>query len=170
MGIEHQPGSAETDAMGKKEAKLNTIYIAARYDRINEMNTYSTQLINTGFKVNSRWLKGTRQIHPSPEKVDNNENNVAWEARPFAQDDLEDIKACDTLIFFAEPANSHFKRGGRHVEFGIALALGKRIMVVGNRENVFHCLPQVEHYDNFEQCLGAIRYGPLANFPHNPEV
>lgn len=149
---------------------MNTIYIAARYDRLDEMNIYREELRRNGFDVNSRWLNGTHQIHPSPEKVDNHDENVAWEARPFAQDDLEDVNACDTLIFFAEPANSHSKRGGRHVEFGIALALEKRIIVVGNRENVFHCLPQIEHYDSFGQCLGSLRYGSIVNFPHNPEV
>lgn len=40
-------------------------------------------------------------------------------------------------------------RGGRHVEFGMALALGKRVIVVGPRENVFHLLPEVEVHVNW---------------------
>ena len=132
------------------------IYIAARYDRIEEMNRYAFSLRACGFEVTSRWLNGTHQIHPSPEKVDADAENVAWEARPFAQDDFEDVKRSDILIFFSEPPTSHSKRGGRHVEFGLALAWGKRIMVVGNRENVFHCLPEIEHFTEFIRCLEAI--------------
>ena len=40
-------------------------------------------------------------------------------------------------------------RGGRHAEFGIALALGKRVIVIGPRENVFHALPAVERYESW---------------------
>jgi hypothetical protein len=38
-------------------------------------------------------------------------------------------------------------RGGRHVEFGAAVATGKRLIVVGHRENLFHHLPGVEFFD-----------------------
>jgi len=61
------------------------------------------------------------------------------------------------LLFFSEPPDSHSKRGGRHVEFGLALAWGKRLMIVGPRENVFHCLPQVEQYANMLQVCDALR-------------
>jgi len=132
------------------------VYIAARYDRLKEMNKHKTLLSNAGFTVTSRWLNGTHQIHPNPEKIDKDAENVDMAARPFAEDDLEDVINSDVLIFFSEPANSHSKRGGRHVEFGIALALKKRIMVVGNRENVFHCLPQIEHYKTFGELLQCL--------------
>jgi len=36
-----------------------------------------------------------------------------------------------------------WQRGGRHVEFGLALAQGKHLILVGQPENVFHHLPQV---------------------------
>lgn len=48
---------------------------------------------------------------------------------------------------------ARISRGGRHVEFGMALALAKRCIVIGPRENVFHLLPQVEQYDSWEQYL-----------------
>lgn len=44
-------------------------------------------------------------------------------------------------LVFTEPANPGGRnRGGRHVEYGIALALSKDIVVVGEPENVFHNL------------------------------
>jgi crossover junction endodeoxyribonuclease RusA len=70
----------------------------------------------------------------------------------FAADDFQDIKSCDLLIAFTE-ADMH-PRGSRHVELGIALALGKKIIVVGPRENVFCCLPQVMHLPTVEPVIG----------------
>ena len=49
-----------------------------------------------------------------------------------------------------EPSSS---RGGRHVEFGIALARSKRLIVVGHRENVFHWLHMVEFYSEWLELL-----------------
>jgi hypothetical protein len=40
-----------------------------------------------------------------------------------------------------------WQRGGRHVEFGLALAWSKHLIVAGPREHVFHWLPQVRWVD-----------------------
>lgn len=58
--------------------------------------------------------------------------------------DLEDLRAADTVISFTDEKGGG--KGGRHVEFGVALALEKRLILVGPRENVFHTLPEIEHY------------------------
>lgn len=132
---------------------MKTIYyIAARYDRREEICIYADEIRELGYEVNSRWLLGTHQIHPNAEKVDidkHPEHGVTLDARPFAEDDVADVAACDTLIFFSEPPDSHSKRGGRHVEFGMALAQSKRIIVIGDRENVFHCLPKIERFNTW---------------------
>ena len=47
-------------------------------------------------------------------------------------------------------------RGGRHVEFGMGWAWGKRLIVVGPRENVFHLLPTVEQFDSWPDALAAL--------------
>ena len=122
------------------------VYLAARYDRREEMCRYAEILRELGHQVPARWLLGTHQIDPNPEKVDEDAENVPIEAAPFAQDDYEDIRDCDCLVFFSEPATTYSKRGGRHVEFGLALAWGKRVCVIGPAENVFHRLPEVVIY------------------------
>lgn len=38
----------------------------------------------------------------------------------------------------------------------MALALGKRAVVVGHRENVFHCLPEVEFFDAWPAARDAL--------------
>ena len=60
------------------------------------------------------------------------------------------------IAFSEEPRAGGASRGGRHVEFGLALAWGKGVVVVGPRENVFHTLPQVEHFWRWPEALSAL--------------
>ena len=48
-------------------------------------------------------------------------------------------------------------RGGRHVEWGIALALGLELYVVGPRENLFYLGEEVSQYDSFPELIEAWR-------------
>ncbi len=143
-------------------------YIAARFDRLDEINIYANQLRERGYIVDCRWLQGLHQLHPGAHLLDtpagfpNVSEGITMAARPFAEDDVQDIVASDALVLFSEPPDSHSKRGGRHVEFGIALGLGKRLIVVGPRENVFHCLPQVERFATWVECLEMLEKGVKA--------
>lgn len=68
-------------------------------------------------------------------------------------DDYEDVVGSELIIAFTEPPRSNHSRGGRHVEFGIGLGLGKPLIVVGHRENIFHWLPQVKYFDHWTTAL-----------------
>jgi len=68
----------------------------------------------------------------------------------FALDDWEDVNAANLVISFTEAPRSKANRGGRHVEYGIALANKARVIVVGFRENIFHWLDWVEFFPNWE--------------------
>ena len=57
------------------------------------------------------------------------------------------------MLFFAEEPSAPYSRGGRHVEFGYALATGKKVRVIGPEENVFHGLPGIAHYKSFDEWL-----------------
>ena len=75
----------------------------------------------------------------------------------FAQEDYDDLCSADCVISFTEePRTMSNSRGGRHVEHGMAIALGKRVIVVGHRENIFHCLPQVEFFPTWEDAQAAL--------------
>lgn len=52
----------------------------------------------------------------------------------------QEVGDCDLLINIADEANVP---GGKHVELGIALALNKKIVVLGRKENIFHYHPEV---------------------------
>ena len=114
------------------------IYLASRYSRKLEMREHAKQAERCGIRVGAEWLKETAA--PDSELSDSTLEKLAT----YAQQDWWDIGACDVFVFFAEPYDKQPNRGGRHVEFGIAAALGKKILVVGEPENVFHYLPGID--------------------------
>jgi nucleoside 2-deoxyribosyltransferase len=135
---------------------MTRVYLAARYDHRLRLCAYREDLRARGIAVTSRWLDG---LHTLSAGLDDQSNNAAppMTRRTMAMEDWADVLAADALVFFCEPEDSDSKRGGRHVEFGAALALGKRVLAVGdNRENVFHELPAVEHYASWECALAAL--------------
>lgn len=124
------------------------VYLASRYSRLPEMQACRDDLISAGHEVTARWVEGNHQVA-------DDEPTTELSAR-FAQEDVDDLIKAECVISFTEPARTGPTRGGRHVEFGIALATGKRVIVVGHRENVFHSLSRVEFYPSWAQAFGAI--------------
>ena len=121
------------------------IYLAARYSRHKELQGYAYQLIADGHEITSRWIWGGHQIDDAGLSVEAQRE----ERERFATEDTDDLMNSEICINFTEIPRSTNSRGGRHVEFGIALGLMKRCIVVGPRENVFHCLPEVEIFNSF---------------------
>jgi hypothetical protein len=141
------------------------IYLAARYSRHPEMQLCARQLEAAGHSITSRWIQGSHQVMLNGEVLvperealfESDHESMEQQRREFAGHDWDDLMAADWVISFTErprkPSNS---RGGRHVEFGAAFAAGKRCIVVGWRENVFHCLPQVEWFETWAEASAAL--------------
>ncbi|MGA7887640.1 MAG: hypothetical protein WCA44_18045 [Acidobacteriaceae bacterium] len=119
---------------------MSSVYLAGRYSRRNELCALAIDLTRAGFRVTSRWLGEDKPL----------DTKLGDDSPAFylatAHIDIEDICRADTLLFFAEDPHTGTPRGGRHVEFGFALGLGKRVVVIGGHENIFHYLPHVLHY------------------------
>ena len=141
------------------------IYLAARHGRREDMLQMAAMLESHGHHITSRWIR-------RPAEADDADFSNPWTAEGdrirlgerLAGDDLADIRACECLIAFTEGPNGgpEANRGGRHVELGIAIALGKKVAIVGPRENIFTCLPNVQQYHN----LPELRVGnPLMFWP-----
>lgn len=122
-------------------------YLAAQFDRRAEMRAYRDVLHSRGDIVTSRWIDvdnapsgglGTEVLNPDP----------AAGIIP-AVNNLDDIAAADILISFTGQGG----RGGRHTEFGYAVALGRGLILIGKREHVFHCLPQVTCHDSWDEFI-----------------
>lgn len=153
------------------------IYLAARYSRREELCAYREQLQSIGHTVQARWLDGGHQISDEGQPIgDHGEKLVesgddlraAVLREKFARDDWEDVNAAECVINFTEPPRSKANRGGRHVEFGIALANGARVLVVGHRENIFHWLPRVEFCPTWSDALAKCSNNQLSDGPAEP--
>ncbi len=128
------------------------IYLAARYSQRDEMLGVADTLRSLGHEITSRWIEGDHQIDDHGLSAE----AKAEERTRFAQEDWEDLWAANWVISFTEAPRSSNSRGGRHVEFGAAMAWGKRCIVVGPRENVFHYLPGIEVFGSWGELVTAL--------------
>jgi hypothetical protein len=131
------------------------IYLAARYSRHPEMQGVAADLRDLGHEVTSRWILGDHELTgvEAPEEA-------IQRGIDFAREDLEGLEFADWLISFTEDPKGPKTgrgRGGRHVEYGVALARGHRLIVVGHRENVFHWGMRVVFFPTWEAARMALR-------------
>lgn len=127
------------------------IYLASRYSRHVELRGYRQELEGLGHTVCSRWIDGDHTI-TSKGSVQADDA----ERQRFAMEDWADMNAADCVISFTEEPRKTNTRGGRHVEFGGALAAGKLCLVVGWKENVFHHMPEVQHHPDWDSCVATL--------------
>lgn len=142
------------------------VYLAARYSRRVELCGYREALRYVGIEVTSNWLDGPRQRAIAGKVLGERDEAVieaggdALEAielrRLCAVQDVEDVRAADTFVTFTELPEARSGRGGRHVEFGLALAERKRIIVIGPVENVFHALSEVERFETWDDAVAQL--------------
>lgn len=128
------------------------LYLAARFSRLPELLGYKAELEADGFEVTSRWLLGGHEYVGTPDE----EMPVEFSSH-CAAIDIEDIDRADLIVCFTEAPRSGPARGGRHVEFGYALARGMPTLIVGHRENVFYCLPEVDFAPDWPSARDALR-------------
>lgn len=126
------------------------IYLAARYSRRDELCGCRRDLVRSGYPVTSRWLDKT---HEMSREVWADERKRDELLASFCREDLEDIDRCLLFVAFTEVPESGYSRGGRHVELGYALASGKKVVLVGPRENVFCYDPRVEQFGSWTEFL-----------------
>lgn len=124
---------------------LGVVYLAPRHSRRTEMEAYIADLKEHGLQVYAGWI-----TNPYPASETSLLTTPAV-ASYLALADMQEIGRADTVFVFSEPPGVRPNRGGRHVEFGYALGLGKRIIVIGPRENVFHCLSGIYLYADWPE-------------------
>lgn len=111
------------------------VYLAARFSRMPEMAEYAKQLRADGITVTSRWVDGA-------------EAGITRVCNAIM--DYGDVAAADVVLSFTEAHGSENAGGGRHTEFGMGVALGKRMIIVGEQEQIFHHLPGVRQFKEFQ--------------------
>jgi nucleoside 2-deoxyribosyltransferase len=123
------------------------VYLASQYARRDELCEHRAVLEPLGIEVTSRWLD-----EQEPLTGHMGDKPDAWYVHT-ANVDLEDVDRADAVIFFSENPRVGIPRGGRHVEFGYALGTKKPIYVVGPKENVFHYIEHVYHFETLAQFI-----------------
>jgi hypothetical protein len=129
------------------------VYLAARYSRRAEMQQYAADLAQLGLgHVEAAWLTGDHEWDGSQSTLE--ELAVA---QLLALDDVRDIARAQVVIVFTEePGATGRNRGGRHVEYGMALAAEKHVVIVGPAENVFHSLPNVPRFATWQDAVAHL--------------
>ena len=124
------------------------IYLATKFTDAALMRDYAETLTDLGHEITSSWinLNGDETAYP----VETLANQAAI--------CLEDIAACDTLVSVTPAVPGGL--GGRHVEFGLGLAWGKSLIIVGEIEGIFHRLPQVRVFQTWEEFLDTLEDSP----------
>lgn len=117
------------------------IYLAAAFNRRAQIESAAVALCAAGYDVVSSWF--------AHEYFDVTSDDKPVEVKHIlALTDLRQINMSDVLIYFCEPIDAPAGvSGGRHVEFGFALASGLEIILVGSPENLFHYCPSCKHAD-----------------------
>ena len=123
------------------------VYLAARFSDRPQMQAVADRLKPLGFDIVARWVYG-------------GEEGLSREQ--IAILDIADVDACDVLVSFTQPYGTLTKGGGRHVEFGYALARGKKLVVIGFRENVFHHWPNVSVFASITDWLHHLNISEFA--------
>ncbi len=107
-------------------------------------------LIEVGHEVTSRWITEDTNFHNGVDAYTDEERTR------ISVIDEEDVrKAEDGLILIAEQ-EGRCVPGGKHVETGIALGLGRPIYVIGRKENIFHWHPKVTIFKDVNEFLTYI--------------
>ena len=129
---------------------MTSYYLSSRYSNAKMLNHYA-DMVEAALPeaiVLSTWHREAAQnvedILTATELTAN--PDVGWYC---AERVLHDMDAADTLVAFTGEGG----KGGRHVEYGYAIATNMRLVVVGERDNVFYCHPEVEHFDTAEDWL-----------------
>jgi len=124
------------------------IYIAAAWSRREEMKRLAIELEQAipGLIVNARWIKIDPTDQTFWQRTDRENTRLAIE-------DRDDATAADVLVRFtddltAKMVPSKLATGSRMVEMGMALQAHIPVIVVGGKQNLFDCLPEVRHVKN----------------------
>lgn len=115
------------------------IYVAASWSRQKtDAQALADILTKMGHTITSGWLKAADGADQAIE----------------AENDYNDVMRAEALVCITGDTES---KGGRHTELGLALALQKRVYIVGPREQVFHHHPRVTVFATVEEMIERLR-------------
>jgi len=124
------------------------LYLCTSFERVEEMRRHREELRGLGHHVTSRWIDlsdgmDDKEIMEDPRM-----------AQGFAVDDIADIMSADAMLMFTGISST---TGGYHTEFGVALMIGKHVIIIGPRENIFQAYQGVDQFDTWAKFMTHAR-------------
>lgn len=110
------------------------LYLAGSAMRHADIEALAQELRNQGHAVVSTW-HNTLDVELE-QRSDELLQSMPHLYREPVQMALAELRSADTIVVVTGGPG----RGGRHVEFGYAIALGLHTIVIGPREHLFHTL------------------------------
>lgn len=101
-------------------------YISCGVEYVEWAKAIRIQLLDKGYEVISDWMLDPKLGYGV---------STEEELEGKALKDMRQVAECDVLV-----TNGSSAHGGAHVELGLALAYGRRVLLVGAPSNVFHRL------------------------------
>lgn len=120
------------------------VYLAAPYALRDALRDYADNLNQLGHICTSTWLNATHQLTPGALGTSPDQDESY--AKEHVLGDIDDVSRSDVVVLFTwgfsklvvPEEQLGTNSGGRHVETGVAMALGIPVLVVGEAENIFH--------------------------------
>jgi hypothetical protein len=135
---------------------------------------YARDLETLGHQVCASWISGKHELASAhgaqADTAADDRERSGW-----ALEDLQDLQVANTVIVFTHTPNGEGReRGGYNVELGWVIGYndgsrgwgapwGIRLILIGPRVNVFHCLDLLhrwpaltEHYESWSDCLSVL--------------
>lgn len=123
------------------------------------MARYGEQLRDEGIEVLSAWMT---ERNASSDGF----SGLAPGVRAMlAMDGISSVMKSNAVVLFSDQrrpsgalqmVEGPCHLGTKQVEFGLGLGLGKRLLIVGAAENIYHELPDVERFDLWAACFARI--------------
>ena len=129
----------------------NSVYLAAHYSRKHEVKRAARDLEYVNVKVSSTWHR--EHLAADSSLLD---STSAYNRRS-ARRDLSELEKSTHLVFFSLHPDILFSRGGHCVEYGVALALHKKIIVIGPHQHVFCYLPGTKFFPSWLEAFPWLR-------------
>lgn len=123
------------------------IYLAGKTQELKKITQYANILRSKGATITRAWFE--------KEDETTSETEIAIE-------DTRGVREAETCIFIFE---NKLPYAGAFTELGMAMALNKRVIIVGNgaNNNVFIHFPLNEHVDTFEDALKLLDLSSALN-------
>ena len=123
------------------------IYIAAPWEH-REFAKHVAELVNAEDRltVKASWLDG---------KIENLGTDMDYDSEHLKSEavkDVIDVSECQAFLLLNVQARGS-ETSGKAVETGIALALGKTIIIVGKATNIFHLLSHVTIVKTIDEAI-----------------